>query len=98
MHRIYHDFNKSCAALHDEVWGAPLVCRGTHDDLLRLQVTLEEGMEVLLYMPDHDENDRPGALEVKAKLYRHPRESYFVAEYVWEDLKFVPTEESKKEA
>jgi len=90
MHRIYHDFNKSCAAIHEGMWGAPLVCRGTRDDLQRLQLTLVEGMEVLLYMPDYDEKDRPGALEVKATLYRHPRDPHFIAEYVGDEVKWVP--------
>lgn len=97
MHRIYHDFNKSCDALHEGVWGAPLVCRGTHEDLQRLQLTLEEGMQVLLYMPDYDENNMPGALEVVATLYRHPRDPYFIAEYVGDDVKWVPADAGPQE-
>ena len=67
-----------------------MVCRGTHDDLQRQNLTLHEGMEVLLYMPDHDGEDQFGAFEVKATLYQHPKDTFFIGEYVLDDLKFVP--------
>jgi hypothetical protein len=97
MHRLYHDFNKVWPTQDARMRSAPLVCRGTQEDLQRLSLTLREGMEVLLYMPDYDE-DRFGALEVKASVRRDEKEHCFVADFIWDDLTFVPAIGREKNA
>jgi hypothetical protein len=61
MYRIYHDFQKVCDGPDDEkIWTAPLVCMGTKRDLEELGLTLQDGMEVMLYQPD----EGPGGVMV----------------------------------
>lgn len=88
MHRIYHDFNKLYPGKAGELTSAPLVCYGTKCDLDRLNLTLEDGMEVILYEPDVGENGEPDCLEVKASIRFDRNAGCFMADFVWEDLKY----------
>jgi hypothetical protein len=92
MHRLYHDFNKLFPGRTEGMRAAPLVCFGTKQDLERVSLTLEESMEVLLYEPDADTDGTAGALEVRAVVRFDAKEGCFMADFVWEDLKFYRDE------
>ena len=68
---------------------APLVCVGTLDDLAALNLTLQEGMEVVLYMPDDVAPDgSPDCLEVRATIRFDQASLCFMGDFVWDELKF----------
>jgi len=92
MHRLYHDFNNLFPGRAEGMAAAPLLCFGTKQDLARLSLTLEEGMQVLLYEPDADTDGTVGALEVRAVVRFDSKEGCFMADFVWEDLKFFRDE------
>jgi hypothetical protein len=98
MYRIYHDFNKVCAGPADErIRSAPLVCAGTKRDLEDLGITLKEGMEVTLYMPDAQvaADGLPDDLEVRGVVRYDDRAKCFVADYVLADLMYRSEAESR---
>ena len=68
MHRLFHDFNNLKPSKREGFVSAPLVCSGTKDDLEALGITLNDGMEVLLYEPDPDPHGNLGFLEVPARV------------------------------
>ncbi|WP_395743459.1 hypothetical protein [Prosthecobacter sp.] len=89
MHRIYHDFNKLLPGKDEKSRSAPLVCRGTKNDLDALGLTLADGMEVLLYQPDGEAPDgNSDSLEVRATIRYSPQEACFVADFIWDDLMY----------
>lgn len=90
--RIYADFNK-----RDENGSAILVCRGTFADLQSQGLTLADGMEVTLYMPDDvDSEGQPDSLKVDA-IVRHNRElGCWVGEFVDADLGYRSQKERKQ--
>ena len=100
MYRIYHDFNKSGDCPEEGKTSAPLVCMGTKRDLDALGITLKEGMEVLLYMPDaqFDSAGAPDDLEVRATIRYDAREKCFVGDYVIDDLMYRTEAEARKKA
>ena len=93
--RIYHDFNRLesdqpyqrgvCQTVR-----APLVCRGTADDLARLEIELHDGMLVTLYEPEVDEHGNPGYLEVDAVIRRDRSDKYWVGEFDFAEIRYVP--------
>ena len=87
MHRLYHDFNKLLPGNEEGIASAPLVCFGTKRDLEELHLTLEDGMDVLLYQFDPEVDGSPAFLEVSSKVRYSPEEECFVADFVWDDLK-----------
>jgi hypothetical protein len=90
MPRLYHDFNKLFPGKEEGMAAAPLVCVGTKEDLKKLSLTLEDGMDVLLYMDDEDTDGKAGALAVKAKVRYDPKEKCFMADFIWNEMKFHP--------
>ena len=99
MYRIYHDFNKVCAGPDDlRFRSAPLICSGTKRDLEVLGLTLADGMEVMLYMPDAQvaPDGSPDDLEVRGVIRYDDREKCFVADYILADLMYRTEAESKK--
>lgn len=88
--RIYHDFNKLDPDAGHFGWTtvrAPLVCRGTADDLERLQIELHDGMLVTLYQPDDvDHHGNPDCLEVDATVRRSAKNDYWVGEFIYSEL------------
>ena len=89
MHRIYHDFNKTWARSEDgKIWTAPLVCMGTKNDLDALGIALQEGMQVLLYMPDEGPGGFMEAMEVQATVRYDAGERCFMADYVRDELMY----------
>src|ERR1700722_13021479 len=68
--RIYADFNK---------WDADktshfliLTCRGTFDDLAKKQLELREGLALLFYMDDADDNGNYDELEADGTCHFDP--------------------------
>jgi|GEM_PF-1839118 len=96
MHRIYHDFNKVDGSAAIRVRTAPLVCLGTKRDLNTLGLTLEEGMEVLLYMPDEGPGGLMEELQVQAKVRFDAQKKCFVADFIGEDLMYRSEAEAKR--
>lgn len=97
MHRIYHDFNKLFSGRDDKSRSAPLVCSGTKHDLDALSLTLEDGMEVILYQPDDETEDGTlDSLEVKATIRYSPEEACFMADFIWDELKYRSEAEAMK--
>jgi len=86
MHRLFHDFNNLKPSKREGFVSAPLVCSGTKDDLEALGITLNDGMEVLLYEPDPDPHGNLGFLEVPARVRYDADFKCFVADFVWNDL------------
>lgn len=75
--RIFADFQNA-----DDQGRLRLNCRGTIDDLHQLQVTLEEGLNVVLYAED---------IEVDGEVQFSRDESIWVAEIDWDDIRQVDT-------
>ena len=88
MHRLYHDFNLLYSGENEDMRSAPLVCRGTQDDIDALGISLQEGMEVLLYEPDVAADGTSDPLEVKAKIRYDAKERCFMADFVWTELMY----------
>jgi len=93
--RLYHDFNKlegdqpPSRGTH-QIVRAPLVCRGTANDLARLGNELYDGMLVTLYEPDDfDEDGNPDCLEVDAVVKRDPTGKYWVGEFDSDELDYA---------
>ncbi len=95
MHRLYHDFNKIDASPTARMVAAPLVCRGTHEDLKRLGLSLSDGMKVLLYQEDIGPDETPDFLEVEATIRFDKRLSCFCGDFIHEELMYR-TEREKK--
>jgi hypothetical protein len=89
--RIFHDFNTLEGdppyegGVHQTV-RAPLVCRGTADDLARLGIELHDGMLVTLYEPEVDNDGNPDCLEVDAVIRRDRSGGYWVGEFDFAEL------------
>jgi hypothetical protein len=97
MYRIYHDFNKLIEGKAEGSWAAPLVCIGTKNDLDALGITLEEGMQVLLYQPDDIAPDgSPDWLEVRATIRYDTIQKCFVGDFTREELMYHSEAEAKK--
>ena len=90
--RIYHDFNnlegnEPYDANKSQTVRAPLVCRGTADDLERLQIELHDGMLVTLYQPDDvDKHGNPDCLEVDAVIRHSAKGDHWVGEFTFSQL------------
>ena len=97
MYRLFHDFNSLQPSKREGFVSAPLVCAGTKDDLEMLGITLNEGMEVLLYEPDPDPAGNAGFLEVRARVRYDVDFKCFVADFVWNDLMHRPEAEANKQ-
>lgn len=61
--RIYVDFLK-----RDDEGRLRLVCFGTHNDIAQQGVVLQEGLEVLFYSDDEDDQGKPDDVEVVGKV------------------------------
>lgn len=96
MYRLFHDFNNISDSPVEGMVSAPLVCRGTHEDLQKFGLTLSDGMKVLLYQADIGPEDTPDFLEVAATIRYDKRQKCFCADFIHDDLMYQ-TERKKKE-
>lgn len=95
MHRLYHDFNKMDVSPVEGLTAAPLVCRGTHDDLKKLGLSLSDGMRVLLYQPDIGPEDTEDFLEVEATIRYDELRQCFCADFIWDALTYATKRQKK---
>lgn len=82
--RIYADFNKL-----DEKKRVILTCIRTKQDIARLGISFVDGMSVILYMPDCDENGISDPLEVDAVIRHDDNNDWWVGEFLWDELDHV---------
>jgi hypothetical protein len=74
--RIYADFQKL-----DGRGRAVLTCRGTTEDLKKLGIELQEGLNVILYSDDLDARGNPDDLEVEAVVEFDRDDACWVARF-----------------
>jgi len=79
--RIYADFN------YTDVRGRlPLTRRGTLEDLARLGVELREGLRVMLYTDDADDEGNLDAMFVAGLVTRSQEDDCWVAVIDWDAI------------
>jgi len=69
-----------------------LTCAGTANDLSRQQVQLREGLDVLLYMDDADEQGREDRLIVEGSVTFSDDEQCWVAAIDWQNIRHESNE------
>jgi hypothetical protein len=74
--RVYADFQKL-----DDEGRAILICHGTHEDLERLGIQLVEGLAVVLYDDDADDQGNPDDLENDAVVEWCPKLKCWTARF-----------------
>jgi hypothetical protein len=79
--RLYADFNK---------WDGDgksrwlvLTCKGTSDDLARLNIELSEGLEVVFYADDSDQAGNPDELEADGYVHFDNKTNKWVGIIDW---------------
>lgn len=80
--RVYADFNKQ-----DKEGRLVLTCSGTQQDLLRLGLVLSDGLKVLFYADDTDENGNPDDIEVEGVVKYDLTKKRWVAFIRHEDIR-----------
>lgn len=80
--RIYADFNKS-AERSGKRW-LILTCRGTFEDLARLNIQLVEGLEATFYMDDADRDGHYDELEADGVVHFDEVANHWVAIIDWD--------------
>lgn len=81
MIRLWTDFNASSDN------GLRLNCKGTIDDLSRQGLELKEGMKLLLWDEDVDENDNKDNLVVEAVAHYNDKHKIWEGVFNWKDIK-----------
>ena len=83
--RIYADFNK---------WDGDgksrwllLTCKGTFDDLARLNIQLEEGLEITFYTDDSNQAGQPDELEVDGYVHLDPNGNQWLGIIDWNAIR-----------
>lgn len=99
--RICHDFNRLDSnqpyqrGVHQTV-RAPLVCRGTADDVAHLEIELRHGLLVTLYEPDVDEHGNPGCLEVDAVIRCDRSDRYWVGKFDFAEIRYASEADDRR--
>jgi hypothetical protein len=88
--RIYADFNKAAGPGR-----VILTCVGTRADIEKLNLDLTDGMQVVLYMPDVDENGVSDPLEVSAIIRRDEKNGWWVGDFDWKELDHLSRKDRK---
>ena len=83
--RIYADFNGIIRFEH-EAW-VVLDCRGTFDDLKKLELELVEGLEAIFYDGDADDNGNPDDIEADGVVKFDPERFAWVAVINWDKIR-----------
>ncbi len=95
MERLFHDFNKLFGSPDSQLRVAPLVCRGTEEDLSRLGIALTDGLRVTLYQPDIGPEGTDDCLEVEATVRYDQKMQCFCADFSFEELMYRSEREKK---
>ena len=81
MIKVWADFNASSKN------GLFLNCKGTIDDLARQKIELKDGMELLLWDEDLDENNNPDNLIVQAIAKYNNKLKIWEGVFDWEKMR-----------
>ncbi len=81
MVKLWADFNASSEN------GLYLNCKGTIEDLARQKIELQEGMELLIWDEDFDENNNPDNLIVEGIAKYNHNHKIWEAVFEWEKIK-----------
>ena len=81
MVKLWVDFNNNSEN------GVRLNCQGTKDDLLNQKIELKEGMQLLIWDKDFDDNNRPDNLIVEAVAKYNYSQKVWEAVFEWEKIK-----------
>jgi hypothetical protein len=76
--RIYADFHNL-----DDSNRLRLTCAGTREDLERLGIELQEGLELIFYMDDADDQGRPDELRVRGVVHFDGDHECWIADVDW---------------
>ena len=67
----------------------PLVCQGTIKDLAENNIILGEGMKLVFYNEDEDENGNRDDLVVEGIIEYDKVNKRYAARIIWEDIKNI---------
>lgn len=81
MIKLWADFNASTAK------GFRLNCKGTIDDLAKQKIKLAEGLKLLLWDHDVNEDDKPDNIIVEAIALFDDRQKIWEAVFDWGNIK-----------
>ena len=81
MIKLWVDFNNSSEN------GIRLNCNGTIEDLARQKVELKEGMKLLLWDEDLDENNNQDNIVVEAIAKYNQKDKIWEAVFEWEKIR-----------
>jgi hypothetical protein len=84
--QIYADFQNA-----DAQGRLRLICTGSLNDLAHQQVQLREGMDLLLYCDDADDQGREARLVVEGSATYSQDEQCWVAVIDWQKIRHEPT-------
>ena len=83
--RIYADFNKMSG--DEKSRWLILTCRGTFDDLERLNIKFTEGLECVFYADDGDDKGNYDELEADGYAHFDSGKNYWVAMIDWDSIR-----------
>ena len=93
--RLYADFNK---------WDGDgktrwliLACKGTSDDLARLNLEFTEGLEVTFYADDSDSNGNDNDIEVDGYLHYDKNVNQWIGIVDWSAIRHSSDQQGNKE-
>ena len=66
-----------------------LSCLGTHKDLTENRVTLKEGMKLVFYTDDEDDEGKSDDLVVEGTIERDAEKNRWVARINWDEIKNI---------
>ncbi len=84
MNLIYADFMKS-----DDQNRLVLTCFGTHRDLEKQNIVLSEGLELVFYNDDADDDGNPDDLVVSGVVEYDKEKERWTADIDWDEIKNI---------
>jgi hypothetical protein len=85
--RLYADFNKWDG--DGNVRWLILTCRGTFDDLIRLNIQLTEGLQVVFYADDSDTDGNSDEIEADGSVHFDKNANQWVGIIDWSAIHHV---------
>lgn len=84
MKFIYADFMKM-----DNDGRLVLTCFGTHKDLKKYNISLKDGLKLVFYNDDEDDNGNRDDLVVEGIVEYDKKSERWVANIIWDDIKNI---------
>jgi hypothetical protein len=84
MPLIYADFMKD-----DYENRLLLTCLGTHKDLEKYNIRLKDGLKLVFYNDDEDDNGNPDNLVVEGIVEYDSNNERWAANIIWDDIKNI---------